>query len=135
VITLPMLLVDTAASARAPIDTFVIRRPTVIAFFVPGYPKDADNDEALGDFQLYASQSSKRMQAAGIVFLTTSSSKFRVQVGGNSRFFEAKKILCGYYLIAPGIEPKVQYGVMTDDDLMDLAARTFHLVRKGQAGP
>jgi hypothetical protein len=35
------------------------------------------------------------------------------------------KIGVGYFFIAPGKEPHVEYGVMTDADLLDAARKYF----------
>jgi hypothetical protein len=41
-----------------------------------------------------------------------------VRVGGND---------AGYYFIAPGKKPHVEHGVMTDEDLVDVARKYFAL--------
>jgi hypothetical protein len=125
----PMFAAYTAPKTQTRVQTFVVRGPTVIAFFVPENPNHADEDEALDDFQWYAMQSSKRMKAAGIEFHVVSARSFRVSVLGKTQVFTAKESV-GYYLVAPGKKARVEYGVITDDDLMEVARSTFGTVRK-----
>jgi hypothetical protein len=113
----------------APIKTYVIVRPTIIAFFRhvtdPQMDKDPDMNEALGDFQLYAAQAGPKLRAAGIDFETASATRFKLEIGKHVRDFRAPKADVGYYFIAPGKEPHVEHGVMTDMDLIEAARKYF----------
>lgn len=125
----PMFAAYTAPKTQTRVQTFVVRGPTVIAFFVPDDPNHANVDEALDDFQWYAMQSYKRMRSAGIEFHVVSAPSFRVSVLGKTQVFTAKESV-GYYLVAPGKRARAEYGVMTDEDLMNVARSTFGIVRK-----
>ena len=50
---------------------------------------------------------------------------FRVRVGKAVSRFRAGKGNVGYYLIVPGKKPRVEYGVMTDADLLRVATEYF----------
>jgi hypothetical protein len=113
----------------APIKTYVIERPTIIAFFRhvtdAQMDKDPDMNEVLGDFQLYAAQAGPKLRAAGIDFETASATRFKLKIGKHVRDFRARKAGVGYYFIALGKEPHVEYGVMTDMDLIEAARKYF----------
>jgi hypothetical protein len=116
---------------ESPIPTFVIERPTVIAFFPPmtdaELEKDPDMNEVLGDFQLYASQAAPRLKKAGIDFEFASATEFKVKNGGILHDFKTGKVRVGYYFVAPGKEPRVEYGVRDDLDILDIARKHFQL--------
>ncbi len=108
-----------------------VDRATVIAFFVPSpetQSKDADENEALIDFQLYASSVKKPLAKAGIRFEELYSNFFRVRVGGKTETFHPTTSV-GYCFVAPGKSPHVEYGVMTDSDLLLVAKRYFGLTK------
>jgi hypothetical protein len=111
------------------IPTFDVRRPTILAFFPPmsdaDMAKNPDMNEALSDFQLYASQSKEPLAKIGVDFQQVYARSFRVRVGASTTTFRPTKAEVGYYFIAPGKKPLVKYGVMTDTDLSDLARRYF----------
>jgi hypothetical protein len=44
--------------------------------------------------------------------------------------FRPGKVGVGYYLVAPGKDPRVEYGVMTDADLLQLAKEYFGISAK-----
>ena len=108
---------------------FVIHGPTIVAFFALATEKGKENDpnvnEVLSDFQLYYSQASAPLQKAGIDFPDTNSRSFRICIGKKVRGYRMSKIGVGYFFIAPGKEPHVEYGVMTDADLLDAARKYF----------
>jgi hypothetical protein len=112
----------------------VVTGPTVIAFFPPVTPaelaKDPDTNEALADFQLYATHVRPKLDADGIHFEEIYASSFAVRVGTKTTNFRPKKNQIGYYFIAPGKSPRVEYGVMTDSDLLDVATEYFHTASK-----
>lgn len=103
----------------------------IIAFFPPvteaELDKDPDMNEVLGDFQLYASKAGPRLKRAGIDFEVASAARFKVKDGGEVRTFKAGKVGVGYYFVAPGKQPHVEYGVHDDLDLLDIARKYFQV--------
>jgi len=127
-----LLACGTAATGQQKsVPTFVIDRPTLIAFFRPvsdeEMDKNPDINEALGDFQLYASRVNRPLRNAGIAFEVASAVKFRVKDGGAVRIFNTGKIGVGYYFVAPGKQPHVEYGVETDPDILEAARKYFQI--------
>ena len=120
---------------ETPIPTFVIERPTAIAYFPPmtdaELEKDPDMNDALGDFQLYASHAKPHLEKAGIDFEVASATEFKVKNGGVVRTYKTGKASVGYYFVAPGKEPHVEEGVMTDRDILDVARKQFQLTIPG----
>lgn len=116
---------------ETPVPTFVIERPTIIAFFPPMTDAELENNpdmnEVLADFQLYASQASPRLKNSGVDFEVASAVTFRVSKGGVIHTFKSGKVKVGYYFVAPGKLAHVEYGVMTDDDILAAAAKYFQL--------
>ena len=117
---------------QKPAGTFLIAQPTILAFFPPlteaDLDKSPDMNEALGDFQLYATRVGAPLKKAGIDFEVVSAVRFNVKDGATSRTFRTGKIGIGYYFIAPGKAPHVEFGVMTDDDILATAAKYFNIV-------
>jgi hypothetical protein len=115
-------------------EVIVVDRPTIVAFFPPmtdaEMDKDPDGNEALSDFQLYARQVRKRLEASGVQFQEIYAASFTLQVHGKRRTFRPKDIQVGYYFIAPDKSPRIQYGVMTDLDILAVAAEYFRLPAK-----
>ena len=115
------------AAERQPL--VVVRGPTVVAFFEPvtqaKLDKDPDTNEALADFQLYASSVRTPLRKAGIEFDEMYTHSFRLRVGNQLITFRPVKADVGYYLVAPGKKPRVEYGVMTDNDLLQVANEYF----------
>jgi hypothetical protein len=107
---------------------FVIRRPTVVAFFVIANQaelNDPDTNEALADFQFYAKQARESFRNAGVDFAETYADSFKVQQETKARVFRPGKVKVGYYLTKPGREPHIEYGVLTDADLLQVAGEYF----------
>lgn len=108
---------------------FIIRRPTVIAFFPPVTQKqleqDPDTNESLADFQIYAKQARERLAKMGVELKEVYARSFRVSMGGKVTTFRPGSQDVGYYLIAPGKTPRIVYGVQADTDLVQLAAKYF----------
>ena len=119
----------TSAFAQGAPKTFVVHGPTVLAFFPPvtdaELEKNPDTNEALGDFQLYAMRAGPKLKKAGIDFEVVNAVKFKIKSGAVVRAFNAGKIGIGYYFIKPGKQPHIQYGVMTDDDILEVARKYF----------
>ena len=109
----------------------VVHRPTVVAFFLPiseAEANRADSDaEALSDFHYYAYREEKRLKMAGIDLTIVSGRSFKFRDGARIWNFQTGKIGIGYYLIAPGKMPHVEYGVMTDEDLCAAAEKYFRV--------
>jgi hypothetical protein len=123
-------LVLVPSQVAAPKKTIVvINRPTVVAFFPPATSAelnaDPDTNEALADFQLYATRVRKPLTDAGIDFKEIYAKSFQVQRGTQSRLFRPGKVDVGYYFVAPGKEPRIEYGVLTDADLLQVAKEYF----------
>jgi hypothetical protein len=123
-------------SAQAPSSTekpviYVIRKPTIVAFFVPvtesEIANDADANEALSDFQYYVGSVRDTLLNAGIEFHEADALSFKIRSGKKLRVFRTGKIGVGYYFIAPGKPPHIQEGVMTDQDLVEEARKYFGL--------
>ena len=118
------------AQSPSQIPTIEIQRDTVIAFYNPA-PKnvepDADSDESLSDFQLYAGSVRQPLGKLGIDLKVLYVRSFRLQFGGRNTEFRPRSDTAGYYLIAPGKKPLIEYGVMTDADLLLVAKRYFGL--------
>jgi hypothetical protein len=115
---------------------FVIHGPTIIAFSHPITQAELNNGEgdaeALGDFNFYLSKVEKRLREAGIEIQAADERSFHVRDGKKVRPFRAGKTGIGYYFIAPGREPHVESGVMTDEDLADAARKYFGIpIRRG----
>lgn len=131
--TLLLLSVAVAAqSAQGARPTVIVKRPTVIAFFAhvdsADLDKNPDLNEALSDFQFYAaSVRAPLKKKAGIDFQQISGGSFRVQDGRRKLLFHSGKIEVGYYFIAPGMAPRVEYGVMSDQDVLDVAQKYFNI--------
>jgi hypothetical protein len=129
----PMLLtLSVLAGAEQP--TIVVHRPTVVAFWVPMSQKELEADpganEALSDFQFYASQVREPFRKAAIDFHEVYAASFRIRAGVKTLTFRPGRITVGYYLIAPGKKPRVEYGVETDVDLFDVAHDYFGIIVK-----
>lgn len=108
---------------------FVIRRPTIIAFFPPvtrtELDREPDTNEALSDFQYYAGAVREPLQKLGIDFREANFGSFQVQIGTKVRTFRSGTDRIGYFLAAPGKKPQVEHGVMTDADLLAVAKDYF----------
>jgi len=121
-----------AAAEKSPV--VVVRGPTIVAFFEPvpqaKLAKEPDTNEALADFQLYATSVRKPLRKAGIEFHELYAHSFRLRVGNKLTTFRPGKVGVGYYLVAPGKDPRVEYGVMTDADLLQLANEYFGISAK-----
>ena len=121
----------TGATQPTTVPTYVIQKPTIIAFFPPTtdaeLEKNPDLNEVLGDFQLYAYQAGPRLKKAGINFEVASAIIFRVKNGGVVHTFKTGKVGVGYYFVAPGKQPNVEYGVHDDLDILEIARKYFQL--------
>ena len=100
-----------------------------MAFFEPvpqsKLDKDPDTNESLADFQLYARSVREPLRKAGIEFHELYAHSFRLRIGSKLTTFRPAKVDVGYYLVAPGKKPRIEYGVMTDSDLLQVASAYF----------
>ena len=112
----------------------VVNRPTVVAFFPPvtdaELSNNPDTNEALADFQFYATKAREKFHNEGIDFEEIYALSFAVKCGTKTTTFRPKKTTVGYYFIAPGKSPRIEYGVMTDADILQVASEYFHLAPK-----
>jgi hypothetical protein len=110
-----------------------VRGPTVVAFFDPvtqeELEKDPDTNEALADFEVYAKKVRNPLREAGIEFHELSAHSFRLRLGKRLITFRPAKGV-GYYLVEPGKKPRIEYGVMTDADLLKVANEYFGISAK-----
>jgi len=112
--------------------TFDVRRATVIAFFAvtqSELSKDSDTNEALDDFQFYATKVKQPLEKAGVDFREVYVHAFRVRLGKTVTTFRPVKVDVGYYFVAPGKKPRIEYGVMTDVDLLQVANEYFGAIQ------
>src|ERR1700756_3790879 len=108
-----------AAQAAAKQPVIEVQKPLIVAFYPPVSESDAEQQEeieSLSDFRLSIEGARKSLRAAGIEIHEIYSSSFRVRVGAKTNSFHPTQVGVGYYLIAPGKRPSVEYGVMTDAD-------------------
>jgi len=119
--------ISVAATDEQPL--IEVRGPTVIAFCAPmtdvELDEDPNLDDMLADFQLYASRVRDPLHAAGIEFQELYVHSFELRDGSSASTFRPVEADVGYYFVAPGKPPRVQYGVMTDLDIVQTAREYF----------
>ena len=133
-LALSWLLVGTVAFVSSQdTPTFEISQPTIVAFFPPvtqsELVKEPDTNESLSDFQFYASQVREPLKKAGVEFKEVYARSFRLRLRQTVTTFRPAKVEVGYYFITPGKKPRIEYGVMTDVDLLQIANEYFGLVK------
>jgi hypothetical protein len=120
-------LLPVLAMEKPPI--IVVEGRTIVAFFPPvskaKLDKDPDTNEAMADFQLYTNHVREPLKKAGIGFHEVYAHSFQVRVGKTLTPFGATKGDVGYYFVVPGRRPRIEYGVMTDADLLKVANEYF----------
>jgi hypothetical protein len=117
-----------APPAKAPVaPVFVVKQPTIIAFFSlkPGDLGDPDTKESYNDFRRYVSAARVRLARHGVKVEQAVAISFTVQLGTAKMRFTPVRRQCGYYFLAPGRQPQVAYGVISDDDIVRGAQRYF----------
>jgi hypothetical protein len=117
----------TAEAAEKP-PNVVVAGPTIVAFFPTTKAegrKDADANEALADFQFYAAKVREPLKKVGIEFQEVYAQSFRVRIGQGTTLFRPANGNVGYYLIVPGKKPRIEYGVLTNNDLLQVANEYF----------
>jgi hypothetical protein len=106
----------------------VVTGPTIVAFFPvtrAELQKDGDTNETLSDFQFYAKQVREPLKKTGIEFSEIYAQSFRVRIGQEATVFRPAKGNVGYYLIVPGKKPRIEYGLITNTDLLQVANEYF----------
>ncbi len=125
--------VVSASAQQRKLDTFDVLRPTIVAFFPPvteaELRRDPDTNEALSDFQEYARRVREPLRSRGVDFHEVYAHKFAVRSGKRVVVFTPGKVHVGYYFVAPGKKPRVEYGVNTDEGLLQIAEEYFGLRR------
>ncbi len=123
------MLVPVVAAAADAVPALRASGPTIVAFFPPVAQKqvtaDADLSETLGDFQIHLRRAKQRLEASGIKVHELYTRQFQVEISGAVRMFRPAKNGIGYYFIRPGSEPRIEYDVMSDVDIVDAAAQYF----------
>ena len=133
--TLVVLLVLNCivATAEQP-PLVVVRGPTIVAFFEPvtaeELEKDPDTNEALSDFQFYAGQVREPLRKMGVEFQELYARSFRLRIGKKVTTFRPGEITVGYYFVKPGKKPRIEYGVNTSTDLIEIAREYFGVATK-----
>ena len=114
--------------------TFDVHGPTILAFFPPVTEaellKDPDANTALDDFQFYARKVRQPLEKKGIEFREVYAHRFSIRRGTTVLTFAPKKTQVGYYFVAPGKKPHIEYGVMTDADLLQAADEYFRAAQR-----
>jgi hypothetical protein len=114
--------------------TIDVTGPTIVAFFPPmsdaELAQSPDTNEALSDFQFYAGQVRQPLAKRGITFKEVYVRRFTIRQGTTTTMFAPANVKVGYCLVAPGKEPLVQLGVMTDTALLRLAEQYFSTGKK-----
>ena len=116
-----------AAPARRDSTWVEITGPTLIAFFPPDVSAqiDAGGDEAtaLDDFGHHLASATDSLRALGVRVVGVGTRTLHVVQDGRTNVFAVPRDSAdlGYYLVAPGRPPLVQYGVLSDTDLVDVA--------------
>jgi len=107
--------------------TFIVKQPTIIAFFSlkPGDLTDPDTKESYSEFRHYVASAKQQLQRHGVRVEQAIGTSFSVQVGTRKVRFTPVRRQCGYYFLAPGRQPQVAYGVISDDDIVRGAQRYF----------
>ncbi len=129
-LSLALLLATCLSPAQTPgkPPLIAIHKPTIIAFSpITQAQADSgqDSSEALGDFNFYVLDIEKRLQVAGIDIQVVNDPSFGVQSGAKVSDFPNPKARAGYYFIAPGKKTHIEYGVMTGEDILDVAQKYF----------
>jgi len=114
------------ASIETPV--FDVVQPTILAFFKPSaHINEAGSgaNDALSDFQVYLKQAKDPLQRSGIGIQEVYARSFKVRVGTTITTYQTKKIGIGYYMLSPGKKPRIEYGLMSDADLIRVADEYF----------
>jgi hypothetical protein len=88
-------------------------------------PNSGSDSDALADFRFYAGKARDEFNARGIQFEEIYAHSFHVRIGSEMRTFDTRKVGVGYYLVTPGKKPRIESGVMTDSDLLEVGSEYF----------
>lgn len=106
----------------------IITGPTVIAFFPPVSQQQVDADpdlnEVLADFQWHLGGAREELEQLGVTVHELYKNRILISDTGREHVFSPNTEL-GYYIVSPGREALVIYGVTTDVDLIDEARGYF----------
>ena len=110
---------------------FVITGPTLISFFLnytdDGILADGGN-EALYDFGHYLPAAEDKLREAGVqVHAVLKVKSFQVKIGSRWHTFQPRGNDVGYYFIAPGRKPRVEFGIQETEGILDIARNYFRL--------
>jgi hypothetical protein len=112
-------------SSKKP-DGFEISGPTVIAFYPTSSDlRKDDSNSALFDFQLYTTSARRTLEQDGVDFEVVNTRTFNVVLDGKLARFKPAKAAPGCYFAMPGKKPRIEYGVMNDQDIVRTAAEYF----------
>jgi hypothetical protein len=125
----PFLLVR--ADAQQPVaipacEVYEIAGPTVIAFldYANGRTQPGFND-ALADFQWFLRRLHERLDQSVIRVQECYQPSFEIRLAGKQQYFKVGKEGVGYYLVAPGTDPRVEHEIVTDNDLIEIMEKYF----------
>jgi hypothetical protein len=90
--------------------------------------KNFDTNEALADFQVYAERVREKLDGMGIDFEEVYAKSLVIKCGAKT--FRPKKIEVAYYFVAIGKSLRVEYGVMTDAGILQIAFEYFRPASK-----
>lgn len=107
--------------------TFIVKQPMIVAFFSlkPADLQDPDIRASYRDFQRYVAAAKSQLERHGVKVEQAVATSFSVQLGKAKMRFTPVRRQCGYYFLAPGRQPQVAYGVISDDDIVRGAQRYF----------
>lgn len=123
--------VHSASDVNAGKDVVSVTGPTLIGFFPEVSQKDVDADqdlaEVLSDFQYHLGGAREHLERKGVSVYELYTTEIRIHESGEGQIFVPDKERgdLGFYLVSPGKEPQVMYGVMTDVDLLIQAHHYF----------
>jgi hypothetical protein len=120
--------------------TVLVQGPVLVAFYPAASQEAVDSSEDLAtvidDFSYHLSTAMDSLRALGITVTERPVGQIRLSEGGRAREFLPAKDSAdvGYLFVIPGQPDRVQYGVMTNSDLVD-AARHYLGARRQRSGP
>jgi len=120
---------DGAAAGAAAGNAIEVRGPTLIAFFPLVDTERAeemqDQIDMLDDFYHHLNSAGETLGAAGVTIHVRPAGEIRIIDGDRARVLtppsDGSDI--GYYMVAPGRDPRLVVGVYTDVDLIEAAGR------------
>ncbi|QWV92374.1 hypothetical protein KP004_14315 [Geomonas oryzisoli] len=131
VLWISFVIMASPAYTAEKMPVITVSGPTLIAFFAPvtqeEVEKSGDTSEVLNDFQWHLREVKQKLQKAGISVHEIYVRKFAVVTDNKRKVFKPGKIDVGYYFVKPGKVPKVEYGVMSNVDIVDASGVYFGL--------